>query len=676
MRLVTRTIWRAFPELDRFDDEQCRRFVRAASRGIVTRVARWGAVAVAGLVGVVLLPGLSLLEQLCIQRGWWSQSVVGRLLGQPRWMGELVYIGLMLVTLLSLGGLFGAVTRDFLLRRRVRRVLRTRGRCAQCTYFLGGLPVSVNLQVVCPECGFLTEVDRSLGELSGSADGTARFAPSDELVRTSDPWLTGKRLWRWTKRVAVGLAVVLLLAGASWGWYEWRLHRQAVRAAAAKPGAGALVDLMELAQLPGTAPDAVNGFELLAPLATKMALLQAELFPEGLPDRKDGMYFYIGGEWVAQRPESSDTELRVKERALNEVYSTKVMTEFEKHGVFDDMRSMVDAPLAIGVMRLPKEQPLFGMMLADYAKVRQFARWNGGRMRLAVRENDPAKFADAYGTTMGIGRMLEKQPVLIGRLVAIAIESLADGEMRAALRERHSAQWLDAYEAVWKKYERHEPRALPYEGERLFAKDTVCWVFADPSRVRLGKYSPALRTLFAGTMGGGGSGPVPDGRLGSFDENLAAFDAFYDTFIAEAALPRWQRKPIAAVGSELLLLKTLLPALEQSMRSGDQVEIDRTAMPLLFALERYRLEKGVYPATLAELAPRWLPQVPLDSWSGKPFGYKLLDASKDEQKRGFMLYTVGFDGVDNGGVSGLQPWEAIMQPASTGIDYIINDEKR
>lgn len=630
--------------------------------------------AVAGLLGIALLPGLSLLEQLCIQRGWWSQSVVSRLFVQPRWMGDLVYIGLMLVMLFSLGGLFGAVTRDILLRRRVQRVLRTRGRCAQCTYFLGGLPVSVNLQVVCPECGFLTQVDKSLGELAGSADGTARFAPSDELVRASDPWLTSRRLWKWTKRVAVVLAAVLLLAGASWGWYEWRLHKQAVRAAAAKPGAGALVDMMEHAQLPGTAPGAVNGFELLAPLATKMALLQSGLFPEGLPQSKDGLYFALGGEWVAVRPYPGEDERAVKERALNEPYSIKVMAEFEKRGVFDDMRAMVDAPLAIGVMRLPKEQPLFNMMLADYAKVRQFARWNGGRMRLAVREDDPARFADAYGTTMGIARMLEKQPVLIGRLVALAVEALADGEMRAALRERHDARWLDAYEAVWKKYQRHEPRSLPYEGERLFSKDTVCWVFADPSRVRLGKYSPALRTMFASTMGGGG--PVPDGRLGDMDENLAAFDTFYDAFIAEAALPRWQRKPVAVVGSDLLLVKILQPALEQSLRSSDQVEIDRVAMPLLFSLERYRLEKGVYPASLAELVPKWLLQVPLDPWSGKPFGYKLLDASKDEQKRGFLLYTVGFDGVDNGGVGGVNPWEAIMQPGSTGIDYIINDEKR
>lgn len=645
-----------------------------AASGILARVARWLCVAVACVFGCALIPMLSAVETVCVQRGWLKGRLLTGWLGRPAWMDDLVYVAIGLVVMLSIGALFGAVTRDILLRLRLRKVLRTRGRCAGCTYFLGGLPVSPDMRVVCPECGFSTEVDRSLGELSGGEAGAARFAPSDAVIRASNPWLTAQRLWKWTKRGALGLAAVLLLAGIGWGWYEWRLHKQAVRATAAKPGADALVDMMEHAQLPGTAPDAVNGFDLLGPLATKMALLQAELFPEGLPENKGGMFSYLGGEWVAARPYPGEDERAVRERALNEPYSMKMMAEFEKRGVFDDMRAMVDAPLAIGVMRLPKEQPLFGVMLGDYAKVRQFARWNGGRMRLAVREDDPAKFADAYGTTVGIGRMLEKQPVLIGRLVAIAIEALANGEMRAALRERHDARWLDAYEAVWKKYERHQSRTLPYEGERVFSKDMVCWVFSEPSLVRFGKYSAGLRRMYAGMVAG--TAPVPDGRLGDLEENLTALDAFYNAFVTEAALPRWQRKAVVVDDRDLLLLKLLLPALERSLRSNDQVEVDRVAMPLLFALERYKLQKGAYPAALAELAPKWLPEVPLDSWSGKPLGYKRIDASKDEQKRGFLLYSVGSDGVDDGGVSGKSPWDALTQPGTTGIDYIINDEKR
>lgn len=673
MRLVTRKLWRAFPELDRFDDEQCRRFVRVAASGIVARGARWVCVAVACIFGCALIPMLSTVEMVCAQRGWLKGRVLTGWLGRPAWMDDLVYVAIGLVVMFSIGALFGAVTRDILLRLRLRKVLRTRGRCAGCTYFLGGLPVSPEMRVVCPECGFSTEVDRSLGELSGGEAGAARFAPSDAVIRASNPWLTAQRLWKWTKRGALGLAAVLLLAGVGWGWHEWRILKQAARAVAMKPGAAALMELAVQAQAPAQvpSPDAANAFDLLAALVSKMARLQAETIPEEASFLQNGMYFYPGGEWVAQRPNPGEDERAAKERALNEPPSMKLIEEFERQGVFSDMRAMVDAPVAVMAIPQPQNQHLLNVMLGDYSKLRQFARWNGGRMRLAVREDDPARFAETLDITLGLVRMLEKQPVLIGRLVASAIEALAYGELRTALRERNDARWLDACERVLKKYDRHASRSLPFEGERLIGKDLVCWVFSDPSHARLGKYSPALQQALVGWLAPARAA----GRLGGLDENLAAIDAFYDRLIDASALPKPQRVPLVPLASDLVLVNLLIPARERSLRSMDQIEIDRVAIPLLIALERFRLETGGYPATLAELAPRWAGAgvLPVDPWSGKPFCYKRLDPTKDEQGRGFLLYAVGEDGVDNGGIGGVNPWEALT---ATGVDFIINDVKR
>jgi len=39
------------------------------------------------------------------------------------------------------------------------------------------------------------------------------------------------------------------------------------------------------------------------------------------------------------------------------------------------------------------------------------------------------------------------------------------------------------------------------------------------------------------------------------------------------------------------------------------------------ALERHRLARGSYPATLAELAPAFFNAVPLDTFTGQPLGY-------------------------------------------------------
>src|SRR5262249_28006200 len=53
-------------------------------------------------------------------------------------------------------------------------------------------------------------------------------------------------------------------------------------------------------------------------------------------------------------------------------------------------------------------------------------------------------------------------------------------------------------------------------------------------------------------------------------------------------------------------------------------------------------EHGAYPKELAELAPKYLTQVPEDLFSGKPLIYRPAD-------KGYLLYSVGTNGVDDGG---------------------------
>jgi hypothetical protein len=60
------------------------------------------------------------------------------------------------------------------------------------------------------------------------------------------------------------------------------------------------------------------------------------------------------------------------------------------------------------------------------------------------------------------------------------------------------------------------------------------------------------------------------------------------------------------------------------------------------AVRLFRHERGRLPQTLAELVPVYLPEVPLDPYSQKPLIYQAEDDN-------FVLYSVGEDGVDNGG---------------------------
>ncbi|MGI8981835.1 MAG: hypothetical protein ACR2FY_21605 [Pirellulaceae bacterium] len=60
------------------------------------------------------------------------------------------------------------------------------------------------------------------------------------------------------------------------------------------------------------------------------------------------------------------------------------------------------------------------------------------------------------------------------------------------------------------------------------------------------------------------------------------------------------------------------------------------------AIRAYRAEQGRYPDKLTDLAPKYLKQVPCDLYTDKLPVYRLTDS-------GFMLYSVGRGGKDNGG---------------------------
>jgi hypothetical protein len=67
---------------------------------------------------------------------------------------------------------------------------------------------------------------------------------------------------------------------------------------------------------------------------------------------------------------------------------------------------------------------------------------------------------------------------------------------------------------------------------------------------------------------------------------------------------------------------------------------------IVCGLERYRMARGQYPATLEELVPQFVENLPHDLIGGRPLHYRR--ASDDR----FSLYSVGWNEKDDGGVPG------------------------
>ncbi|MFA5189278.1 MAG: hypothetical protein WC740_01050 [Verrucomicrobiia bacterium] len=103
-----------------------------------------------------------------------------------------------------------------------------------------------------------------------------------------------------------------------------------------------------------------------------------------------------------------------------------------------------------------------------------------------------------------------------------------------------------------------------------------------------------------------------------------------------------EKLPFYLIGSRV----SVPPVLGTTVRDARSIALGRIVLAAL-AVERFRNDTRRLPESLAELAPRYLNTVPIDPFDGKPVRYKLFAAPK----RGYVVYSVGEDGKDDGGVS-------------------------
>ena len=87
-----------------------------------------------------------------------------------------------------------------------------------------------------------------------------------------------------------------------------------------------------------------------------------------------------------------------------------------------------------------------------------------------------------------------------------------------------------------------------------------------------------------------------------------------------------------------------------------RVETARQTTVTAIALKRHQLKHGNYPPNLNSLMPEFVPAVPLDPVDGQPLHYR---RNPDGT---FLLYSVGENGMDDGG-------DPSLEPGVTGANY-------
>jgi len=91
-----------------------------------------------------------------------------------------------------------------------------------------------------------------------------------------------------------------------------------------------------------------------------------------------------------------------------------------------------------------------------------------------------------------------------------------------------------------------------------------------------------------------------------------------------------------------VLIGLLTPSLLKMQQASDRTEQVHRNLYLAFALAAYQRDHGRYPINLEALAPKYLPQVPQDIFTGKPLIYR-------RSEHGYLLYSFGPNGRDDQG---------------------------
>jgi hypothetical protein len=435
--------------------------------------------------------------------------------------------------------------------------------------------------------------------------------------------------------------------------------------------------------------------------------------PDGWPVLQEAIALLGGVENETQTHESNPKALRLDFSAITATARDSV--QYDKSATWEEMDALATLGLSIAAnsglydkldqlaatrraVRPTPDAPLIEILLPELGRMRQLARMNGARMFIAARDGNEAEFVRAYEQTLALGRISAQQGCLIEHLVGIAIVGLANGRLREAMTERpFSPETCAALLAAIDRQLPLTPVTRAFDGERLGVMDMIQWTHTDDGRGS-GRLIPSSLAKIGWIAGGSGTG-VPSVLTewkifnivgAAFPSKAATTDKandFFDKLTAHANLTPAQRRasPLNAdtwieenLPKRYLLLRLVLPAVDKSLASHMQCEMETAGVRIMLALELYKAKHNAYPATLVQLAPSFLPAIPEDPFAGD-FVYRLITPEEDAVRRAdgsarpYLLYSRGRDMADNGGKTNPRNAQsALHSDSGKGLDFVLN----
>ena len=279
---------------------------------------------------------------------------------------------------------------------------------------------------------------------------------------------------------------------------------------------------------------------------------------------------------------------------------------------------------------------------------------------LHAEDGEPEKAVRSVRAGFGLTHSLANEPTQPSQLVRIACEAICVSGLERVLYtfELADGQLLDISE-VLADAEACSKMRIGIALERVAGIDFIRDIPAEVIHEYAGSIpSVPLIRLYR--------------ELGLGDRDAVTYLDLMDQYLQVMEFPLHQRKREAeaveararkALKSHMLLRfasPVLAKLISIDLRRIARLRAARTGL----AVERFRLAKGRLPEALAELVPDYLEAVPKDPFDGADLRYRRLE-------RGYVVYSIGEDEVDDGGKEKPQRRERREKQPNYDVTFIV-----
>ena len=411
--------------------------------------------------------------------------------------------------------------------------------------------------------------------------------------------------WRWP---ILGVAAFVAFVGGTLGWRHWSLHQAIETRLQAIRDAGLPVTLADLNAWYPEPPPGENAAELLHDAFSNYLNEEDwQILPGGgnvdLPKRGEAL--------------SDDMKAAIEEYLNANAEALKLL---HQAAAMKDCRFPIDLMAGFNV-RLPHLAQLRGG--AKMLRLEAMLRTENGNTDAAV---------DSIVSILGVANALRQEPILISELVRISCIAIAGGALEYVLnRATPSAEQIARLEQAFLAAEAPGTMFRALVGER-------CQWFNELDPL-----------LTAGALGRGLNiiGWKKSNQLSYLDMMQGFVEALEKPYPerwklateVETAISKLTESGSGMVQRYFEALPTmLLAALPKASLSHARMVASVRAARGALRVERYRAENGVLPETLAG------DDIPVDPFNGAPLRYK-----RHANGKGYVVYSIGEDGQDDGG---------------------------